>query len=410
MRAARLGDVVEAIRGVTFPASELFSSPAPGLIACLTTSAVHEPLRWSTARYIPKEFLRSSNQVLRPGDILLSTANSKPNVGTSARVGSLQFEATFGAFVTAIRPGPELDPAYLSYWFRSSYFLDQANSLSSQTTNIANLRVSDLLGTLLPLPGLEHQSRVAVELGNQLLHVDIARAAAAARATKRNRLVEVCLANRILTQPEPGWTEVNLRDVVRIQLGKMLSPASKTGTRPIPYLRNANVQWDRFALSEVHEMDFTEAEERKFRLEPGDVLVCEGGQPGRAAIWAGQIDRCCYQKSLHRLRPIADSVDPRFVMYRLWLGALRGEFTEDHSATTIAHLPAVRLAGLKVRLPSLDQQRRIGGELHEQLATIDAMGASIQAERETIDALPAALLRRTFEGIAAQLDVSGIPR
>ena len=143
-------------------------------------------------------------------------------------------------------------------------------------------------------------------------------------------------------------------------------------------------------------MDFTETEERKFRLEPGDVLVCEGGLPGRAAIWAGQIERCCYQKSLHRLRPIAESVDPRFLMYRLWLGTLHGEFTDNHSATTIAHLPAVRLAGLKVRLPSLDHQRRIAAKLREQLAAIDAMDTSIQAGQDAIEALPSALLRRAF--------------
>lgn len=401
MKSGRLGDVVEAVRGVTFPASDLLSHPGPGLIACVTTSAVHEPVRWSTARFIPRGFVGSSSQMLRPDDILVSTANSKPNVGTSARVDSMPFEATFGAFVTVVRPGSEIDSQYLSYWLRSPKFLQAANALSSQTTNIANLRVSDLLATSVPLPSLEAQRRIAAALTVEFRRVETARVAAVERTAKCERLIEMCLARQILTLPEPGWTEVRLSDVVHIQLGKMLSPASKTGSRPIQYLRNANVQWDRFALAEVFEMDFTEAEERKFRLEPGDVLVCEGGQPGRAAIWAGEMERCCYQKSLHRLRPIAEAVDPRFIMYRLWLGALRGEFVDNHAATTIAHLPAVRLAGLKVRLPSLNEQRRIAAELREELRVIKAMDMSIQVEREAIEALPAALLRRTFDRLAA---------
>lgn len=146
-------------------------------------------------------------------------------------------------------------------------------------------------------------------------------------------------------------------------------------------------------------MDFDEREEAKFQLRRGDVLVCEGGEPGRAAMWNGQIDRCCYQKSLHRLRPIDDAADPQFLVYRLWLGAGRGEFTNDHAKTTIAHLPAVRLATLTIALPGVAEQRRIGAELRERLATIDAIARSLKAELETIRALSAALLRRAFEQI-----------
>ena len=100
-----------------------------------------------------------------------------------------------------------------------------------------------------------------------------------------------------------SWPVVELGSVCEIQLGKMLSPKSKMGTRPIPYLRNENVQWSRLELESVSWMDFTETEERKFRLQPGDLLVCEGGEPGRAAIWQGEIERCCYQKAIHRIRP-----------------------------------------------------------------------------------------------------------
>lgn len=194
---------------------------------------------------------------------------------------------------------------------------------------------------------------------------------------------------------------VRLGDIVAVQLGKMLSPASKTGLRPMPYLRNANVQWDRFDLADVYEMDFDLREEQKFLLKAGDVLVCEGGEPGRAAVWTGEIDPCLYQKALHRLRPINDAVDPHFLVYRLWLGAHRGEFLEDQAQTTIAHLPAVRLAELTVNLPPIDEQRQIAAELRQQLAAIDAVKASIRAEQDAIDALRVAFLRRAFEGNVA---------
>jgi type I restriction enzyme S subunit len=172
---------------------------------------------------------------------------------------------------------------------------------------------------------------------------------------------------------------VRLGDIVEIQLGKMLSPASKTGLRPMPYLRNANVQWDRFDLSDVYEMDFDPREERKFLLQRGDVLVCEGGEPGRAAVWTGAIDHCLYQKALHRLRPINGAVDPQFLVYRLWLGAYRGEFLADQTQSTIAHLPAIRLAELKLKLPPLGDQRRIVAKIKDQFGAMQLAKEAAQA-------------------------------
>lgn len=209
--------------------------------------------------------------------------------------------------------------------------------------------------------------------------------------------------------PPPGWRQpaaaawptVKLGEVCEIRLGKMLSPASKQGVRPVPYLRNANVQWDSFDLSDVAEMDFEVEQEATLALRAGDLLVCEGGEPGRAAVWQGEIERCCYQKALHRLRPRDNAVDPRFLMYRLWLGAKRNEFTGSNAKTTIAHLPAVRLAQLLVTLPPLAEQRRIAGRLREQMAELARARAAVQAQLAAAQALPAAVLRAHFTTPAA---------
>ncbi|HSW42738.1 MAG TPA: restriction endonuclease subunit S [Patescibacteria group bacterium] len=192
------------------------------------------------------------------------------------------------------------------------------------------------------------------------------------------------------------WPVAELRDIADIQLGKMLSPAAKRGVRPLPYLRNANVQWNGFDLTDVAEMDFTEVQEAKFLLRKGDVLVVEGGEPGRAAVWDGSIERICYQKAVHRIRPHVDRLDPQFLVYRLWAGATRGEFTTGETKTTIAHLPLVRLERLDVPIPPLAEQRRIAASLREQLAEIDRAKAALEAQRTAIGALPAALLRDVF--------------
>lgn len=184
-----------------------------------------------------------------------------------------------------------------------------------------------------------------------------------------------------------------LEQLCEIQLGKMLSPKSRTGLRPRPYLRNANVLWNRFDLSSIFEMDFSEHEEAKFLLREGDVLVCEGGEPGRAAVWARQVSPCFYQKALLRLRPRDGVVDPHFVTFRLWLGAVTGEFTGNHAKTTIAHLPEIRLKALRIPVPPMAEQERIVGVLRDGMAKAQRARVAADAQTEAASFLRGAILR-----------------
>lgn len=155
------------------------------------------------------------------------------------------------------------------------------------------------------------------------------------------------------------WPMVALGEFCDTRLGKMLDRKRETGLRAKPYLRNVNVQWGRLDLREVLSMDFDDDERQELRLLPGDVLVCEGGEVGRAAIWSSEIEECYFQKALHRVRPQATRCLPKYVYWRfLWMaqsGALR-EFT---SHSTIQHLTGVKLRSISIPLPPLDEQRRI---------------------------------------------------
>jgi type I restriction enzyme S subunit len=129
---------------------------------------------------------------------------------------------------------------------------------------------------------------------------------------------------------------VPLREVASIQLGKMLSPKAKAGVEAYPYLRNQNVQWGRFELHNLATMDFDHRERAKFELQYGDLLVCEGGEPGRCAVWRGEVESCYYQKALHRVRPILGAADSDFLALWIRLQALTGTFEDQNAKTTIA--------------------------------------------------------------------------
>ena len=172
----KLGDMAEAIRGVTFKSAESLNESKEGYVRCVTTSAVQLQPDWSTARYIPANAVKRNDQILRVGDVLVSTANSKALVGNSCLIDGVPFECTFGAFVTVVRPHTNIEHRWLANYMHADsvkrFFYDK----SSNTTNISNLKVSDLLEVEIPLPPLGEQQQIASELDDKFAGVKLAEA------------------------------------------------------------------------------------------------------------------------------------------------------------------------------------------------------------------------------------------
>lgn len=192
---------------------------------------------------------------------------------------------------------------------------------------------------------------------------------------------------------------VPLKTVADIQLGKMLSPKAKTGSAPVPYLRNQDVQWGRIAVRDLARMDFSTREREKFELRAGDLLVCEGGEPGRCAVWNGELVGCYYQKALHRVRPVQGVADSEYLS--LWIRhmALTGAFQDQNAKTTIAHLPLVRFAQMPVPAVSVDEQKRLAARLKAQLAAVEEVRQVAQVQRTETVGLLSAFYRECFSGI-----------
>ena len=186
---------------------------------------------------------------------------------------------------------------------------------------------------------------------------------------------------------------VTLGSIAEIQLGKMLSPKAKTGSASFPYLRNQNVQWGRIDLSSIAFMDFSIRERAKFELQSGDLLVCEGGEPGRCAIWEGQRGDFYYQKALHRVRPHEGRADSEFLSFWIRHQASIGAFDDQNAKTTIAHLPLVRLEQLAVPDKTFSEQRRIAVRLKAQLAAVEDARQAAQAQIAEVLALKESLYR-----------------
>lgn len=136
-----------------------------------------------------------------------------------------------------------------------------------------------------------------------------------------------------------------------------MSAAAREGANKTPFLRTSNVLWDQIDLSSVDEMFIPEPERSAKLLRPGDLLVCEGGSIGRAALWNGETEAVSFQNHLHRLRPTTGDVEPHFYVYFLQSAFTQlGLFEGAANRTTIPNLSRSRLAGLEVPVPPLQEQ------------------------------------------------------
>jgi type I restriction enzyme S subunit len=242
-------------------------------------------------------------------------------------------------------------PDLLPFIVQSDGFFAEALRTSSGSLS-PRTRWRDLAAYEFPLPPLNEQRRIADILW-------------AADAVVRNwesvlQETEQCIdACRVeFFSGSRRWKRFSLGDLFEVQLGKMLSPKAKRGISPRPYLGNANVQWGHFDLSDVKSMDFDDDEFKKFVLRPGDLLICEGGEVGRSAVWQGEIGDCCYQKALHRLRPKSDLLQPEILLQFMFYASNHNLLARLTGHSTIAHLTAVKLKGLQVPVPPLDVQKQ----------------------------------------------------
>ncbi|HIF9368510.1 TPA: restriction endonuclease subunit S [Photobacterium damselae] len=155
-----------------------------------------------------------------------------------------------------------------------------------------------------------------------------------------------------------GWQIKTVGHLFEVQLGKMLNKIAKEKYPQYQYLGNSDVRWGYFNLSDLKSMYFNEREMDKFTLKNGDILMCEGGEVGRCAIWNGGETSIYYQKALHRLRGKGGIVPEYFQSYMSFINGTK--LLDDFSTkTSIAHLTREKLLELPVKTPPLPEQRKI---------------------------------------------------
>ena len=170
----------------------------------------------------------------------------------------------------------------------------------------------------------------------------------------------------------------------------------------LPYLRNTDVQWEQINVVDLPTMDVPPKEYDRYTLRAGDLIVCEGGEVGRAAIWSGGLDILAFQKALHRLRPRKPDRDcPRFLLLQLRLAVALGAFVDGHEST-IAHLTGEKLRAHRFLFPPSEDQQRLVAACDSQSREIDKVIQGVEREISLIQEFRTRLIADVVTG---KLDV-----
>jgi type I restriction enzyme S subunit len=326
--------------------------------------------------------------LLHEGDVLVvRSSGSDLHLGKAGYVNASAAGLSFSNFLQRLRFAPEHSPRFGWYFLNSVHAKQQIRKLSSTTTGLQNLSASLIAELEMPTPPLDTQRRISDFLDAETARIDRIHEL----RTRQQTLLEEAAIRRVYDavrgthlkgdRKESGldwlgtvpanWRVGAVSHYFEVELGKMLNQERAQGDHLRPYLRVANVQWDRIDVTDLAMMDFPPAEQARYRLRPGDLLVNEGGSwPGRAAVWNGEISEIYYQKALHRIRARGKELT-RWLYYCLVAAERLRVFQVQGNTSTMTHLTREQLRPQRFPFPEVPTQARLVAEL-DRAASRDA--------------------------------------
>ena len=250
-------------------------------------------------------------------------------------------------------------PKYL-YYFCVNFNFEQLNT----TVTIPSLTKANLLQIEIAVPSIKKQGEIVAVLDQVSALIDLRyRQLKEIDDLVKSRFIE--MFGDVITNSK-GWKQYIFSEIATSRLGKMLDAKQQTGESSFPYLANFNVQWFRFDLTSLNQMDFDEEDQVEFELKEGDLLVCEGGEIGRCAVWHNEMQPCYFQKALHRVRCNAELINPNYMAWWFKYNCDHNGFAAIEGAkATIAHLPGAKLKLLRVTTPPIELQNEFAAFIEQ---------------------------------------------
>ena len=291
---------------------------------------------------------------------------------------------------------------YLCHVLRSAYFLDYTQQCG-YGVKMPRLSTNDACKGMIPLPPLAEQQRIVAEIERWFALIDIIENGkgdlqATIKQTK-SKILDLAIHGKLVSQDpndEPaiellkrinpkveitcdnghypkGWQCTILGDIFNHNTGKALNSSNKEGIMR-SYLTTSNVYWNEFDFTVIKQMPYKESELDKCTVTKGDLLVCEGGDIGRSAIWNYDYD-ICIQNHIHRLRAKGDLC---VAFYYYVLVYLKENNLIGGKGIGLLGLSSNALHKINVPLPPLAEQQRIVQKVEELFSSLDDIQTALE--------------------------------
>jgi type I restriction enzyme S subunit len=363
------------------------------------------PVTGETEEHLTQAGLDNCNaKLLKPGTILVAMYGA-----TTGRLGLLTAAATTNQAICAIEAHDGVEPRFLFY-----ALLHQRSHLLSSRIGGAQPNISQgfLAKLKVPVPPSAEQRRIVAEIEKHFSRLE------AAIASLRHAKANLKRCRRSATEAAfAAYSAAPIRqlgDLGETVGGVTKGQKRKAGiqTRPVPYLRVANVQRGNLDLDHIKCIEATEEEIRSLRLIYGDVLLNEGGDRdklGRGWIWEGQIAECIHQNHVFRVRLNPLLAAPKFVSHYANHFGQRYFFEEGNQTTNLASLNMTKLRALPIPLPPVGEQDKLVTGLENHLSLIDDLDHSVDVDLLRAARLRQSILKKAFEGKLVPQDPNDEP-
>jgi type I restriction enzyme S subunit len=353
---------------------------------------------------LPFEQVKQGYTYFEEGDILFAKITPCMENGKAAIARKLLNGFGFGSTeFHVLRPSDFVSQEWLWLFIRQERF--RADAKASFRGGVGQQRVPQqfLEQYLIPLPALDEQERIVTRIEELMGRIREALRLREEAKKDADLLMQAALAEAF---PKPGsdlppdWRWVRLGDIFDLQQGVSMSPKRRRGENPKPFLRTRNIGWGEVYTTSLDEMDFTESEIEKLHLKQGDLLVCEGGDVGRTAIWEDQLPLVLYQNHIHRLRAKDSTVLPKFFMY--WMQAayqIFRNYEKEESRTAIPNLSGSRLKAFLAPLPPIEVQKRTVEYLEVLRQKVTALKETQDNAGLELQRLEQSILDKAFQGM-----------
>ena len=336
-----------------------------------------------------------SKYLVNEGDIVVALTRTIISNGLKVAVIPKAYDKSLlNQRVASIQVKKEILSRQFLYYYLST--IEAYNFVKNSVNELMqpNLSINDLKNFKIPVPSLETQKQIVAKLDQAFADIEKAKVNAEQNLVSAKELFDSYL-QKVFSQKGDGWDIKTVGEMATSSLGKMLDKKKNKGDMK-PYLRNLSVRWFSFNLVDVLEMRFEPHEVEKYSVQKGDLLICEGGYPGRAAIW--EKDQSMYfQKAIHRVR-FHDLTYNKWLLYFLFYSDSKGTLKEHFTGAGIQHFTGKALKNLPLVFPPSEETAQYTQKFDKLLSEVEKLKNIYIGKLAKLDELKQSILQKAFNG------------